>query len=63
MPFPLPKYERAGRHHGIQKIIRRANERSSLLYKEAVGVLWKEAKLMAVDKMGLKLQLRGRVWH
>ncbi|XP_039968925.1 uncharacterized protein LOC120780733 [Bactrocera tryoni] len=64
-PGPNPKCVSAGWHHGLHKLTRCADERSAILYKEAVsleGEVWKGARLEAVDKADLPLRPRARVW-
>ncbi|XP_069964810.1 uncharacterized protein [Bactrocera oleae] len=64
-PGPPPRCESAGWNLGIHKLIRCADERSALLYKEAVarvGEVWKGARLEAVAKSDLPMRPRARVW-
>ncbi|XP_054087157.1 uncharacterized protein LOC128921998 [Zeugodacus cucurbitae] len=64
-PGPPPDCESAGWYYGLHKLIRCADERSAVLYKEAVslvGEVWEGARLEAVDKADLPLRPRARVW-
>ncbi|XP_069968546.1 putative 115 kDa protein in type-1 retrotransposable element R1DM [Bactrocera oleae] len=64
-PEPPPRCESAGWNLGIHKLIRCADERSALLYKEAVarvGEVWKGARLEAVAKSDLPMRPQVRVW-
>ncbi|XP_054727672.1 uncharacterized protein LOC129237186 isoform X3 [Anastrepha obliqua] len=64
-PGPPPAYLDLGWHQDQIKIIACGDERSVQLYKKAiskVGEVYKNAKLVVVDKKDIPPRLRARVW-